>query len=112
MAATLGPIFYPGNNSGIVAMLRILVIDVLGVVLARYYFQRTSLAQTAQQKVRSAKRTKRKPADRETDAVVESDQPSNEVTVPALSLTQSVVHAAGMGFGVSGLIVFWYLASY
>lgn len=110
--ATLGAVFYPGGEPGLTPALSILAIDIFGLLVARHFFQRLDVARKGATKKRRTKKSGWIPGAPETGESIEAGQPKREIPISALPLGQSLVHAVGMGFGVSAAIVGAYVAYY
>ena len=110
--ATIGAVFYPGGEPGLTPALSILAIDILGLLVARHFFHRLDVARSGATKKRPAKKSGSRPDAPESGEALEAAQPKPEIPISALPLGQSLVHAVGMGFGVSAAIVGAYVAYY
>ena len=112
VVATLWPVFYLGGDAGLTPALSILAIDIFGLLVARHFFQRLDVARKGATKKRRAKKSGSRPDAPESGEALEAAQPKPEIPISALPLGQSLVHAVGMGFGVSAAIVGAYVAYY
>jgi hypothetical protein len=88
LCPTVLPIFMAGDSAHIVAI-GMLVLDILGLLAARGYYQRLDLALTAAMKKRRSNRN---------------------LEIDHIQARQTLTHALGMGFGVSAVLVAAYLA--